>query len=104
MNDPSHEPHSPPPFSDLGRFCWTMLAVPILLFGAALLASHSPGFVDLAVILLSFAGCGAVISSIVFGFVVGRRSGTGVGFLTIIGTLIVYLSIAFVGCVALFRL
>jgi peptidoglycan/LPS O-acetylase OafA/YrhL len=98
---PVDSPPSLPNPKPLGPVFWILLVAPIAAMGVAVLIAHAGGrhSPDDSGVALSFLSLLAMlVCSIICAVMVGRRRGTGLGFLTFIAIQVVYLATAFAGC------
>ena len=98
-------PALPPPKPPLGRAFYINLCAPLLPLGICFLTSTTAGgaknsdtpFAFLFLALPVILGC-----TLACAIMVGSRKGAGLGVLTFLGLQILYLAIAFAGCLASF--
>ena len=99
---------TPPPLQGpkpLGRTFYIILFAPIaamaLAVGIAVAGGRKGGGGDFGVSLSFLALFAMLVCSIICAVMVGKRKGGGIGFLAFLGIQILYIGIAFAGCVTL---
>jgi hypothetical protein len=102
MDEPSRKPDSSPPPSDDDRPFWIAFYAPIALFVLALVLGAA-GQGGGGAVFFWLAAFAAAVSPIVCGIIVGTRRGIGAGVLTFLGVLMLYVAIAFAGCMLVLR-
>jgi hypothetical protein len=100
---------TPPPIPDpqppLGRgfYIWLLAPVASMAVAAAapVIGGRNSGLEGFGVVLSLISMVGMIACSVVCAVMVGKRKGGGLGVLTFLGIQVVYVSVAFAGCVAM---